>query len=193
MCAPRPVVAVDVDGVINAVGEDATISHLIPLPEDAHPINPFFLGREAVAVALVPAAAEFFMAAADADLRWASAWEHLADAVGHLIGIGPLPLAVDSDRRPAHAGESEVEWKAASIRAAIAPDAPLVWVDDVADPALMADRAGPTLVIAPDPRVGLTFAHVRLVADFLQQHTAAHSRTHVATMGRTPSTNGVSA
>lgn len=86
------------------------------------------------------------------ELIWATSWEHLANThIGPEIGLPQLPvIELGLDKIPAVA--------------AYAADRPLVWIDDVFGRAphaveWAADRPD-TLLIAPDPQIGLLVDHV---------------------------------
>ena len=129
-----------------------------------------------------------------ADVQWLTTWGHDANAsLRHLLGLPELPVAGTYDDVDRPAGEPDA---AGAAHAAVAPAAPdrltgrwwkfdvvrrvvrtgeprrLVWLDD--------DLAGQddvrawmrehttSRLIAPDPRAGLTAAHLAAVEEFLR-------------------------
>jgi hypothetical protein len=146
----KPLLLVDVDGVISLFGFD---------PERA-PSGRF---------ELVDGIAHFISATAGGHLRalerefelvWCSGWEEKAnDYLPHALGLpGPLPhLVFDRDVGRAHA-----HWKLAAIERYAGPARPLAWIDDTHDEACerwAAARGAPTLLVNTDPAVGITDAH----------------------------------
>jgi hypothetical protein len=143
----RPLLLVDVDGVISLFGYDHTappagryqlvdgITHFLSAAAGGH------LGR----------LAEQF------ELAWCTGWEEKAnDYLPLALGLpGPLPHVVfDLAERPAQA-----HWKLWGIDRHVAPSRPLAWIDDAHDAACSAwaaARPGPTLLVTTDPAVGLT-------------------------------------
>jgi hypothetical protein len=103
---------------------------------------------------------------------WCTGWEDRAEE--HLPRLLGLERSGDEraargrrgwphlsfDASPAADGE---HWKLAAIDAFAGAHTPLAWVDDGHDDrcrAWAAARPGPTLLVATDPAVGLTDAHV---------------------------------
>lgn len=131
---------------------------------------------------------------ARADVRLASTWEdafntHLAP----LLGIDPLPLGVSHALQPPKMGHRDpFSWKTYAIARLYDDVRPLVLVDDSASHLIPWEptevdrrdardggyelaldppwREGPTLVIAPDPRVGLTAAEMSRVDAFVARY-----------------------
>ena len=147
----KPILFLDVDGVISLFGFSPTIP---ALPGPIHWVDgvahciPDDVGER------VTRLSEHF------DLVWATGWEQRANE--HLpgaLGLGPFPhLSFDrvrKDSRHAH-------WKLGAIEAHAGPERPVAWVDDQFDAscdAWAASRPGPTLLVRTDPAVGLTRAH----------------------------------
>ena len=147
----RPLLLVDVDGVISLFGFDPA------RPPD---------GRWET----VDGVAHLLSAAAGACLRplltvfeaaWCTGWEEKANEyLPRALDLpGPLPyLSFDSAPRstPAH-------WKLTAIDAFAAPRRPLAWIDDAFDDscwAWAASRVGATLLVPTLPAAGITDAHV---------------------------------
>lgn len=98
------------------------------------------------------------------ELMWATTWEH--DANTHIaprIGLTkPLPVIEFGMRRAVSAWH----WKLPDVNRVIGDERPFAWLDDEfgpADHAWAAERTAqgaPTLLLACDPLVGMTRAHV---------------------------------
>ena len=149
--ATRPILLIDVDGVISLFGFD--------------PASP-----PAGRFQLVDGIAHYLSAAAgprllelddDFELTWCSGWEEKAnDYLPRALGLpGPLPLiSFDRFERPPAA-----HWKLAGIDAHAGALTPLAWIDDAHDQRCVdwaRARPGPTLLLAAEPAVGLTGEHV---------------------------------
>jgi hypothetical protein len=150
--AHKPVLLVDVDGVISLFGFDPTrppagrfefvdgIAHLLSAKAGGH---------------LRELAGEF-------ELTWCTGWEEKANEyLPFALGLpGALPLvAFDPSERLAGA-----HWKLVGIDACVDPRRAIAWIDDAHDErclAWAAARQAPTLLVTTDPAVGLTDAHVR--------------------------------
>jgi hypothetical protein len=183
----RPLLLVDIDGVISLFGVHAGPSAPQARPalraqggEDAavegsmHSIEgiPHFLSSTAAAHLL--SLAEHF------ELVWASGWEERAgEHLPHLLGLPPslpfLRFSHPSDADPAGAsgpGQAPTgpqatlaHWKLESVDA-YAGDRPLAWIDDAFNPACeewAANRRAATLLVATDPVTGLTRREARLL------------------------------
>ncbi len=91
---------------------------------------------------------------------WCTGWEDRADE--HLPRLLGLPtgwghLSFPQEPVPA------AHWKLGAIEAYTGPDRAVAWIDDAHDDtceAWAANRPGPTLLVATDPAVGITDAHV---------------------------------
>jgi hypothetical protein len=147
----RPVLAVDVDGVISLFGFDRPLSEA---PGDVVLVDgvPHCISR---------AAGERLMRLSrHYDLIWATGWEDRANEhLPLLLGLpGELPyLTFGGDARFGSA-----HWKLDAIHA-YAGARPLAWIDDNLDEschAWAASRLAPTLLVETDPTRGLEEAHV---------------------------------
>ncbi len=154
--AARPLLLVDVDGVISLFGFD----HHSPPPGRYQLVDGImhFLS-EATGAHLRLLSEEF-------ELAWCTGWEEKANEYLPLaLGLaGPLPHVVfDPDERPARA-----HWKLGAIDRHVESTRPLAWIDDAHDDGCAswaAARSGPTLLVTTDPAVGLTADEVnRLLA-----------------------------
>jgi len=154
MCAgiQRPLLLVDVDGVISLFGFDL----------DAPPEGRWQL-VDGVAHLLSATAGGHLRRLADAyELVWCTGWEEKANEyLPRALGLpGPLPHLTFAGATPHRQGH----WKLAAIDRYAGPERPLAWIDDAHEERCRAwarARPGPTLLIATDPAVGLTATHVR--------------------------------
>jgi hypothetical protein len=138
------VLLVDVDGVVSLFGFDHTG------PPPGFPVTvdgtPHWLSSGA-GTRLIRLARTF-------ECVWCTGWEERAEE--HL----PFFLGLPGGWRHLTLGPG---WKLPAIDAAFPGTRPLAWIDDdhgEAAAAWAAARAGPTLLVATDPAVGLTDDHV---------------------------------
>jgi hypothetical protein len=143
----RPVLLVDVDGVISLFGYNY-----------ADPPAGRYQLVDGILHFLSTAAGEHLVRlAAEFDLVWCTGWEEKAnDYLPAALGLtGPLPHVVfDPAGRPAHA-----HWKLGGIDRHVGPSRPLAWLDDAHDDGCRSwalARPGPTLLVTTDPAVGVT-------------------------------------
>jgi hypothetical protein len=146
----RPILAVDVDGVISLFGFDGQPP------------------REAGRFHLVDGMPHLISANAGHCLRrlgehfelvWATGWEDRAnDYMPHFLGLPELPVL--------HFGRDAVfgtaHWKLGPI-GEYAAGRPLAWIDDSLDDECRAwatDREEPTLLVETESRIGIEEAHV---------------------------------
>jgi len=145
----RPLLLIDIDGVISLFGFDA-----------AHPPPGRLLLVDGMPHFLSAAAALVTGLQADFELVWCSGWEDKADeylpfALGLPAGLRHLTFD-DDTAAPALARR---HWKLEAIDRYAGPRRPLAWIDDAHDDschAWAAARDGKTLLVATDPAVGLT-------------------------------------
>ncbi len=148
----KPILYVDVDGVISLWGFDPDRR-----PDGTYAVVdgiPHFLSSEAGAH-LLDLAAHF-------DLVWCTGWEEKAnDHLVPALGLrNPLPyLSFEAGRDPGHTTPGH--WKLAALEAH-ARDRPLAWVDDAFNEACWKwarAREAPTLLVETEPAVGLVASH----------------------------------
>ncbi len=158
----RPVLMVDIDGVISLFGARSHSAE-----GTFHSIDgiPHFLSSTAAAHLL--GLAEHF------DLVWASGWEDRAEEyLPHLLGLpAGLPF-LSFERSP---GTTNAHWKLAAIDA-YAPQRPLAWIDDAFNEAChewAAERPAPTLLVRTVPEDGLTLREARQLAAWARARSAA--------------------
>jgi hypothetical protein len=179
----RPLLMVDIDGVISlfgaaeaAVAAPAAAGDPPPLRGCFHSIDgiPHFLSAAAAAhlLELIP----YF------DLVWASGWEEKANE--HLPRLLGLPRSLPFlrfSRPPAPAGGepgpavTQGHWKLEAIDA-YAAGRPLAWIDDALSSAChewAAARSAPTLLVETVPEQGLTAREARLLQQWARALQAA--------------------
>jgi len=159
----RPLLMVDIDGVISLFGPRLREIPGGSLDGRFHSIDgtPHFLSATAAAH-LLDLAARF-------DLVWASGWEERAEEhLPHLLGLPARLPFLSFPRGTAGAGAGRVtdaHWKLGSIDA-YAGKRPLAWIDDAFNPACHAwagARPAPTLLVQTAPEDGLTAREARLL------------------------------
>jgi hypothetical protein len=147
----KPLLLIDVDGVISLFGFDPT-----------RPPGGRFQLVDGIAHFLSASAGGHLRQLSDEfELAWCTGWEEKANEyLPFALGLpGPLPHVIfDPCERPAGA-----HWKLVGIEAHVDPRRAVAWVDDAHDErcsAWAAGRAGPTLLVTTDPAVGITDDHV---------------------------------
>jgi hypothetical protein len=158
---PRPLLLVDVDGVLSLFGPArAEPGTVVPTLVDG---VPHLLSRTAADALqeLVPAF----------ECVWCTGWKDRADAsLPHLLGLPRGWPHIRFAGALNHGGH----WKIGGIDAFAGPDRPLAWIDDHHDAACHSwatARPGPTLLVTTEPDLGLTREHL------------AHVRAWNATLG----------
>ncbi len=145
----RPLLMVDIDGVISLFGGPPGSSTL-GAGGSFHSIDgiPHFLSATAAAH-LLDLSIAF-------DLVWASGWEEKADE--HLPRLLGLPAGLPHLTFERSPGRSNAHWKLDAIEAHAA-GRPLAWIDDALDQECRewAElRSAPTLLVQTEPTIGLT-------------------------------------
>lgn len=156
--AERPVLAVDVDGVVSLFGFD----------DPADPPGDFHL-IDGMAHCISRKAGEGLRRLADHyELVWASGWEDRAnDYLPQLLG---LPRALPYLTFDGRARFGTAHWKLDALER-YAGDRPLAWVDDCIDDSCRfwaQRREAPTLLVPVDPSRGLTDAHVETLIRWVE-------------------------
>jgi hypothetical protein len=151
---PRPLLLVDIDGVLSLFGFD--------------PVRPpagRFVTVDGIIHFLSDDGGERLLALADAfELVWCSGWEEKADehlpfALGLPAGLHHLSFAPAAEASGRH-------WKLHAIDAYAGPERPLAWIDDGHDDSCRewaAARPAPTLLVPTAPATGLTAEHTALL------------------------------
>lgn len=151
----RPILFVDVDGVISLFGFDGQLEP----PGRFHSID-------GILHCIGHSSAERLARVADSfELVWATGWEDKANEyLPHLLGIETLPSLTFEGRKTF----GEAHWKLAAIDE-YAGDRPAAWIDDSLDERCerwAAQRQAPTLLVRTQPGVGIDDHHVDLLLHF---------------------------
>src|SRR3954454_1860626 len=142
MSPRRPLLLIDVDGVLSLFGAAGDVGALI----DGHPHR--LSSRSAATLRTLTE---------DFECVWCTGWKERADEY--------LPHLLDLPKGWPHvnlAGHPGPHWKLSGIDAYAGADRPLAWIDDDHDAACAAwaaARRGPTLLITTDPTRGLLPEH----------------------------------
>jgi len=145
----KPVLAVDVDGVISLFGFDGPLDQV---PGNFHLID-------GVAHCIADGIGSRLMRLAEHfEMIWATGWEERAnDHLPHLLGLpDDLPALTFGGR----ARFGTAHWKLEALDE-FSEERPLAWIDDSLDEschAWAADRRAPTLLVPTQSEVGLTDA-----------------------------------
>ncbi len=148
--ASRPLLMVDIDGVISLFGGPSAVAGVRPAGGSFHSIEgiPHFLSATA--------AAHLLELSIVFELVWASGWEEKADE--HLPRLLGLPAGLPHLTFQRSVGRSNAHWKLDAIEAH-ATGRPLAWIDDALNAECRrwaAKRSAPTLLVQTDPAIGLT-------------------------------------
>jgi hypothetical protein len=150
----RPLLLVDVDGVISLFGFDVRR----PPAGRWQSVDgiPHYLS--AVAGEHLRGLAEVF------ELAWCTGWEEKANEyLPAALGLpGPLPHLCFGAVEPA----VRAHWKLAEVVRFAGPDRPVAWIDDAHDHRChdwASTRGAPTLLVATDPAIGITAEHVEML------------------------------
>jgi hypothetical protein len=186
---PRPLLLVDIDGVISLFGRPPGASQTPPAAGEP-PIAGSFHSIEGMPHFLSSTAATHLLSLAPSyELVWASGWEERAEEhLPHLLGLPErLPfLRFPRDAVAAGSGAAagsgpaagprttRAHWKLQSVDA-YAGERPLAWIDDAFNDAChewAAARGAPTLLVATDPRQGLTSPEAQQLEDWARELAA---------------------
>lgn len=146
----RPLLLVDIDGVLSLFGFDPAFP----------PAGRFITVDGIIHLLSVEAGERLQELATEFELVWCSGWgekadEHLPFALGLPAGLPHLSF----DPQPGDGGR---HWKLAAIDRFAGPERPLAWIDDAHDEscrAWAAARPAPTLLVETEPATGLTPDH----------------------------------
>jgi len=145
----RPVLALDIDGVISLFGFEEE-------PEET--VASFELIDGALHCISKPAGSWLLLLAERFDPVWATGWEQGGERISRLLDLPHWPALSFSGA----ARFGSANWKLEPLRR-YAEGRPLAWVDDSLDAACYAwahSRPEPTLLIATEPELGLQEDHV---------------------------------
>jgi hypothetical protein len=164
--ADRPILAVDVDGVISLFGFDEP---LVPRPGMSYHLI------DGVPHCISDRVGPELLRLADTfELVWATGWEQRAN--DHLPLILGLPTELPCLTFDGRARFGSAHWKLEAL-AEYAYNRPLAWIDDSLDHSChewAAAREAPTLLCPTDSDIGLTEAHTEaLLAWARDGYTAA--------------------
>jgi hypothetical protein len=153
----RPVLAIDVDGVISLFGFDGPLDEV---PGNFHLIDGV---AHCIAEGVGP---RLMRLADDFEMVWATGWEDRAnDHLPHLLGLpDDLPTLTFGGR----ARFGTAHWKLDALDE-FAQSRALAWIDDSLDEschAWAAARSAPTLLVPTASDVGLTEAQVDAILDW---------------------------
>jgi hypothetical protein len=143
----RPLLLIDVDGVISLFGFDP-----------AHPPAGRFEMVDGVAHLLSASAGGHLRRLCEVfEAAWCTGWEEKANEyLPHALELpGTFPHLSFEGATPLRDGH----WKLAAIDRYAGPERPVAWIDDTHDDrcrAWVEVRSAPTLLISTDPAVGLT-------------------------------------
>ena len=161
--ANRPVLAVDVDGVISLFGFDE--------PPDRAPCRFQLIDGMAHCIAY-DVGERLRRLAPHYDLVWATGWEDRAnDYLLHMLGLQRLPVI----RFGGDAKFGTAHWKLGPITK-FAAGRRLAWVDDSLDEECRQwaeNRAEPTLLVETESARGLEEAHVEVLIQWASETVSA--------------------
>ena len=154
----RPVLAVDVDGVISLFGAEQ--------PSESEP-GEFHLVDGMLHRISMPTGPRLNRLAETFELVWATGWEDRAnDYLPRILGVPELPYLTFGGQ----AQFGTAHWKLSAIDE-YAGDRPLAWIDDSLDPSCYEwakQRRGPTLLVPTNPEIGLEEGHVAALEAWAQ-------------------------
>ena len=161
--ASRPLLMVDIDGVISLFAEPGARG------ADRRTSDGSFHSIEGIPHFLSSIAAAHLLAlSSQFELVWASGWEEKAgEHLPHLLG---LPRGLPFLRFARAVGRSNAHWKLEAIEAHAA-GRPLAWIDDAFNPACHAwaqERSAPTLLVQTQPERGLTSQQAQRLESWAQ-------------------------
>ena len=157
---PRPVLAVDVDGVISLFGFDGPIEEV---PGSFHLID-------GMAHCIADGVGQRLMRLSERfELIWATGWEERAN--DHLPLMLGLPDDLPALTFGGRARFGTAHWKLDAL-AEYAGSRPLAWVDDSLDESCYEwaeSRGAPTLLVPTQSHVGLIDAQVDAMLDWARE------------------------
>jgi hypothetical protein len=171
-----PTVFLDVDGVLNPFLFDVEYASFDDFIDHAITIDDHRGAGRRFDVCLSRTMGER-VASLDADIVWVTTWEHHADT--YIAPLCGLPTGLEVLTSPDDLDTWHGTWKLDAVQRAVADDPrPFVWVDDDLDifgwgpdsaRRWAADLPFETLLLAPDPRAGLTLGHIEAIEGFLEE------------------------
>ena len=186
----RPVVALDIDGVLNARSAQEGFVHREVTVKAGVVCSPFFAGHGerdvTVSTSVDRKVVDWVVSLSETvSVVWATSWEDAANTVfAPAVGLPQFPVAVSSSEHPPSWGQvsrGELAFWKGDILAALYPRRPLVWIDDMAashrdNVWRHPDDDEHTLVVVPDPATGITPADMAAVDEFLARYANRQTR-----------------
>jgi hypothetical protein len=161
----RPILAVDIDGVISLFGFDQPMEPGRVNPDDAP--GEFHLIDGMLHCIALETGPRLNRLAGAYELIWASGWEDRAnDHLPDILGVPELPYLTFDGR----ARFGTAHWKLDAIDE-YAGSRALAWVDDSLDESCYEwgeQRSAPTLLVPTESAVGLTEAHVAALESWVR-------------------------
>jgi hypothetical protein len=146
----RPILAVDIDGVISLFGFEEGIEN---------PPGEFHLIDGMLHCISLPTGERLNRLAASYELIWASGWEDRAnDHLPNILGVPELPYLTFGGK----AVFGSAHWKLGPLEE-FGGDRPLAWIDDSLDRSCYEwaeKRSAPTLLVPTDSAIGMEEGHV---------------------------------
>jgi len=172
----HPLLFLDVDGVLNAFDFDSSLASFDDFEEHEVMLDEGNGFRMNLDLCLSQSMGER-IGALSAEIVWATTWEHNADSI--VAPLCGLPRSLRVLTRPRSTTRMDGAWKFDEVRRVVTDEMrPFVWIDDDID----AFRLGPesarrwaaalpvqNLLLAPDPRTGMTHGHLEAIEDFLHR------------------------
>jgi hypothetical protein len=159
----RPVLAIDIDGVISLFGFDESMQPggASKAPGEFHLIDGIL---HCISLETGPRLERL---ARSYELVWASGWEDRAnDHLPGILGVPELPYLTFDGR----AQFGTAHWKLDALDDYAGPR-PLAWIDDSLDESCFrwaGERSAPTLLVATESDVGLLDAHVEALEGWVR-------------------------
>lgn len=181
--APRPVVALDIDGVLNrdispSRAGAGWVRRKVTVRADGN-FTPFsLLGEHDLDIPLVinPRLHGPWITRLreHADVVWASTWDRQANIhLSSLLGIDPLPVGISVSAQKPRRHDGPIDWKSRALQQAI-PGRPVLWIDDgadLADPEVWRNPADTRRTsITTAPSIGMTREHMNGVEAWVDEH-----------------------
>lgn len=166
-----PIWLLDIDGVLNVMVNRDTLEH----PHWPTLIKKSVPTQHGVYYDLVmaPEVIDFINTyyAYGLDIQWATTWQHDANRfVAPAFDLPQMPVGASA------MGLSDYYYKERAALLAIDQGRPLIWTDDDAIRRMVRmdiEESGvPSLLIEPDPRLGLTPEHLEAITAFVLEHAS---------------------